>query len=150
MIADPVREGLARGWRVTDAARLQEDAVWRADVVIAGSGAGGAIAAHVLSSAGLEVIVLEEGGLYSSSDFTLREAGVRDGLDWVEATPKTTDSGFEKLQLGFADKDLKSMELYDNFGQTTTLVFSAIERNPALPAAQFQFTPPAGVDVISE
>ena len=45
-----------------------------ADVVIAGSGAGGAIAAHVLSSAGLEVIVLEEGGLYSSSDFTLREA----------------------------------------------------------------------------
>ena len=90
------------------------------------------------------------GGNNLEKNFTLREAGVRDGLDWVEATPKTTDSGFEKLQLGFADKDLKSMELYDNFGQTTTLVFSAIERNPALPAAQFQFTPPAGVDVISE
>ena len=90
------------------------------------------------------------GGSNLEKNFALHEAGLRDGLDWVEATPKTTDSGFEKLQLGFAGKDLKSMELYDNFGQTTTLVFTNIERNPALSAAQFQFIPPSGVDVISE
>ncbi|MCG9053933.1 GMC family oxidoreductase [Laribacter hongkongensis] len=98
MIADPVREGLARGWRVTDAARLQEDAVWRADVVIAGSGAGGAIAAHVLSSAGLEVIVLEEGGLYSSSDFTLREAEAYPALYQDAAARQTRDHAITILQ----------------------------------------------------
>jgi outer membrane lipoprotein carrier protein len=42
------------------------------------------------------------------------------------------------------------MELYDNFGQTTSLVFSNLQRNPALPAALFSFVPPAGVDVIGE
>lgn len=28
--------------------------------------------------------------------FTLREAGTRDGFEWLEATPKTPDSGFER------------------------------------------------------
>jgi outer membrane lipoprotein carrier protein len=42
------------------------------------------------------------------------------------------------------------MELYDNFGQTTQIRFSKVERNPALPAATFKFTPPAGVDVVGE
>ena len=83
-------------------------------------------------------------------NFTLREAGTREGLEWVEATPKAADSGFEKLQLGFAGSDLKAMELYDNFGQTTSLAFSRLERNPQIALGQFRFTPPAGVDVIGE
>jgi len=89
---------------------------------------------------------------YNSLDknFTLREAGERDGLEWLEALPKLPDSGFEKLQLGFAGSDLKAMELYDNFGQTTSLAFSRLERNPQLASGQFRFTPPAGVDVIGE
>ena len=83
-------------------------------------------------------------------NFNLREAGEREGLEWLEATPKSSDSGFEKLQLGFSGNDLKAMELFDNFGQTTSLLFAHIERNPSLAPAQFRFTPPAGVDVIGE
>ena len=83
-------------------------------------------------------------------NFTLREAGEHDGLEWLEAIPKSSDSGFEKLQLGFAGNDLKAMELSDNFGQTTSLLFARIERNPQLAATLFHFTPPAGVDVIGE
>ena len=83
-------------------------------------------------------------------DFTLREAGEREGLEWVEAVPKSQESGFEKLRLGFAGSDLKAMELFDNFGQTTSLGFSKVERNPALAASLLRFTPPAGVDVIGE
>jgi len=83
-------------------------------------------------------------------NFTLKEAGEADGLTWVEATPKATDSGFEKVRLGFAGSDLKAMELQDSFGQTTLIRFSKIERNPALPAATFKFVPPAGVDVVGE
>ena len=84
------------------------------------------------------------------SRFVLREAGTREGLDWLEATPKTPDSGFERLLIGFAGEDLKAMDLYDNFGQTTRLVFGRSERNTALSPALFKFTPPPGVDVIGE
>jgi outer membrane lipoprotein carrier protein len=83
-------------------------------------------------------------------NFTLKEAGEADGLAWVEAIPKATDSGFEKVRLGFAGSDLKAMELQDSFGQTTLIRFSKIERNPALPAGTFKFVPPAGVDVVGE
>ena len=90
------------------------------------------------------------GGTHLEKNFNLREVGEREGLDWLEATPKSSDSGFEKLQLGFAGDDLKTMELFDNFGQTTSLFFSHLERNPQIAPAQFRFTPPAGADVIGE
>ena len=83
-------------------------------------------------------------------NFTLREAGEREGLEWLEAIPKSADSGFEKLLLGFFGNDLKSMELFDNFGQVTTLFFSNLDRNPPLSPALFRFTAPAGVDVLGE
>ena len=83
-------------------------------------------------------------------NFTLKEAGESDGMAWVEATPKANDSGFERVRLGFSGSDLKAMELLDSFGQTTLIRFSRIERNPALPASIFRFTPPAGADVVGE
>lgn len=90
------------------------------------------------------------GGNAMDKNFTLREAGESEGLEWLEAVPKGSDSGFEKLRLGFAGGDLKAMELFDNFGQTTSLLFSHLERNPPIAPALFRFTPPVGVDVIGE
>lgn len=83
-------------------------------------------------------------------NFTLKEAGEAEGMLWLEATPKNGDSGFDKVRLGFAGSDLKAMELQDSFGQTTLIRFSKVERNPALAAGTFKFTPPAGVDVVGE
>ena len=83
-------------------------------------------------------------------NFTLSEAGAAEGMNWVEAIAKADESGFEKIRLGFVGADLRAMELYDNFGQTTHIRFSKLERNPQLPAATFKFTPPAGVDVVGE
>jgi outer membrane lipoprotein carrier protein len=40
------------------------------------------------------------------------------------------------------------MLLADKLNQVTSLKFSATRRNVALPADQFSFTPPPGVDVI--
>ena len=81
-------------------------------------------------------------------NFALAEAGESDGMDWVEALPKASDSGFEKIRLGFAGSDLAAMVLVDSFGQTTQIRFSKLERNPALPASTFKFSPPPGVDVV--
>ena len=90
------------------------------------------------------------GGKTLEKNFTLREIGVRDGLEWLEAIPKTADSGFEKIQIGFSGNDVKAMELFDNFGQMTSLFFNNIDRNPPLAASLFSFKPPAGVDVLGD
>lgn len=83
-------------------------------------------------------------------NFNLRDGGEQDGLAWVEATPKSADSGFEKVRIGMLGKEMQAMELFDNFGQTTRIRLLRAEHNPALPAALFRFTPPAGADVIGQ
>jgi outer membrane lipoprotein carrier protein len=40
--------------------------------------------------------------------------------------------------------------LFDSLGQTTSLVFSHLERNPRLAPSLFRFTPPANTDVIGD
>jgi len=82
--------------------------------------------------------------------YVLDGAGNRDGLDWIEASPRTRDTAFEKIKLGFGKSGLEAMELRDQFGQITVIKFSAIERNAKLPPEAFRFAPPKGADVISE
>lgn len=83
-------------------------------------------------------------------NFNLSEPGKIDGVDIVDAVPKDKDSTFQRVRIGFVDKLPKTMEVRDNFGQVTTIVFSGFERNPTLPAATFTFTPPKGVDIVGE
>lgn len=83
-------------------------------------------------------------------NFVLSEAGEADGLEWAEARPRASDSGFERLRLGFSGGELKAMELHDQFGQITTVEFSRVERNPKLAPSLFRFVPPSGADVVGE
>ncbi len=82
--------------------------------------------------------------------FDLAEAGRTDGLEMVDATPRTPDTGFERVRIGLRDNLPRTMELKDTFGNVTTLTFGAFERNGALDVAQFRFAPPPGADVIGE
>lgn len=91
-----------------------------------------------------------EGIAVLEKSFVLKDAGLRDGLEWLDATPKNTDSGFEKVRIGFAGAELRAMELTDSFGQQTSLLFSKVEKNPALTAATFRFVPPKGADVLGD
>ncbi len=55
-----------------DAATLSEDETIEAEVVVVGSGAGGAALAAALAEAGVATVVLEEGGYFRRKDFTGR------------------------------------------------------------------------------
>ena len=84
-------------------------------------------------------------------NFLLTELGLQNGIEWLEAIPKSKESIFEFIQMGFSPEGaLKIMALRDNFGQTTILTFSDLDKNPKLPADLFKFTPPDNADVISE
>src|SRR3954452_5617743 len=80
--------------------------------------------------------------------FELSEAGMRDGLEWLEAKPREREAGFERVRMGFSASGLQAMELLDHFGQTTRLRFTNLTRNPKLDAEEFRFTPPKGADVL--
>ncbi|MDE1183483.1 outer membrane lipoprotein chaperone LolA [Paraburkholderia sp.] len=91
--------------------------------------------------------------LFGSNDldknFTLKDAGVKAGIDWLELTPKAKDTQFQKVGIGFKDGNLQAMELHDVFGNVTLLTFSNIQKNPPLGADAFKFTVPKGADVIN-
>lgn len=84
-------------------------------------------------------------------NFELIELGVQNEMEWLEAIPKSKESAFEFIQMAFSpDGTLRIMALRDSFGQTTVLSFSDLDKNPALPADLFKFTPPDKADVIRE
>jgi outer membrane lipoprotein carrier protein len=82
--------------------------------------------------------------------FTLRDGGSADGLNWVDATPKAQDTGFERVRLGLQGKTLAAMELHDQLGGRTLLRFTELKSNAPVAADSFKFTPPKGADVLED
>lgn len=82
-------------------------------------------------------------------NFLLSDAGSQDGLEWLQALPKSQDTSFEKIRMAFNQKaELVIMELFDAFGHKTVLRFSGMKRNPQLSPTLFRFVPPKGADVL--
>lgn len=92
--------------------------------------------------------------LFGSNDleknFTLSEAGMREGIEWLQAVPKAKDTQFEKIGIGLKDGVPVAMELRDSFGQVSVLSFTKFEKNPSLSAGQFKFVMPKGADVLQQ
>ncbi|MBS0592799.1 MAG: GMC family oxidoreductase [Proteobacteria bacterium] len=74
-LPDIYTEGIASGWKVIDASKLSGPQTLQADVAIIGSGAGGGVAAEILSLAGWKVLLLEEGALRTSDSFRDMDEG---------------------------------------------------------------------------
>ena len=83
-------------------------------------------------------------------DFELKAQPSAQGLDWVQAVPRSRNEsiGFQSLRVGFKGKTLAAIELVDSFGQRSQLTFSEVATNVAPAADAFRFTPPKGVDVL--
>ena len=91
--------------------------------------------------------------LFGSNDldknFTLKEGGTKDGLEWLEAVPKSRDTTFERIGIGLKNGTPMAMELHDSFGQVSLLTFGSFEKNPSLKVNSFSFTVPKGADVFN-
>lgn len=74
----------------------------------------------------------------------------RDGLSWVQATPRSSEGAFKHVQVGFRQGELAALEILDSFGQRSLLRFERFEANPNLTADSFRFVVPAGADVIEQ
>ncbi|MCE9677641.1 GMC family oxidoreductase [Shewanella sp. AS1] len=97
-IADPIAEGLARGWKHINGSQLDAPISLEADVVIVGSGAGGGVAAEILAQAGLSVIIVEGGPLKSSSSFDMEERHAYPNLYQQAGALKTKDKAIGIFQ----------------------------------------------------
>jgi outer membrane lipoprotein carrier protein len=82
--------------------------------------------------------------------FTLREAGTEGGLDWLEATPRERDTGFDRVRIGMKGAVPAAMELHDSLGGRTSLRFPEFRAGAKVDAQAFRFTPPEGADVLDE
>lgn len=83
-------------------------------------------------------------------DFDLKALPDQDGLQWVQATPKTKEGQLHHVKAGFRGNELAALEILDGFGQRSVLTFSKMELNAAVSPDAFRFTPPNGVDVVRQ
>jgi choline dehydrogenase-like flavoprotein len=98
LVEDPIRAGLARGWKVHGGPHKPLPASLTCDVAIVGTGAGAGITAELLTAAGLSVVLIEEGPLKSSSDFRQLESEAYPTLYQDSASRQTADKAINILQ----------------------------------------------------
>jgi choline dehydrogenase-like flavoprotein len=78
--------------------RAARDHTMDTDVVVIGSGAGGAVASHALARRGLSVVILEAGRHHRSTDFTQREDEMLPALYEERGQQRTSDGLVTVLQ----------------------------------------------------
>jgi outer membrane lipoprotein carrier protein len=65
--------------------------------------------------------------------FELKNQPDKDGLEWVQATPRDTGGTIQWLKAGFKGKALAAVEIADSFGQRSLLKFTDLATDVALP-----------------
>ncbi len=79
--------------------------------------------------------------------FNIVEVGQRKFLYWIELEPQASDIEYTRIFIGLEDGSLRAMELQDQFGQSTQIVFENLRLGVVHNPATFKFVPPPGVDV---
>jgi len=83
-------------------------------------------------------------------DFELQAAGEKDGLQWVQATPRNKEGQLHSMRVGFRGNQLAALEILDSFGQRSLLTFSKMEVNAPVGPEVFNFKPPQNADVVKQ
>lgn len=82
------------------------------------------------------------------SVFEIENLRSRGQLTWYRLQPLQSQPELNTLRLGFAQGDLRVLEIEDALRRRTRIALANVERNPDLDPALFRFDPPPGVDVV--
>ena len=82
-----------------------------------------------------------------TEQFNVNEVGQRKYLYWVELEPRSEGLEYTHIYLGIEDDNVRAMELRDQFGRSTQIVFENMRTGVIHDPAKFDFSPPPGVDV---
>ena len=74
--------------------------------------------------------------------------GEQDGLQGLRLTPSSAESDFRAIELWFSGAVPMRLVFHDQLGGTTRILLRDIQVNQPISPAQFQFTVPAGVEVV--
>jgi len=118
-IHDFFAEGVQGGWKAQHAGQLKSNLDIECDVVIIGTGAGGGTTAEILTQAGLDVVLIEEGPLRTSKDFHMDERAAYRDL-YQEGAGRTSKDGSMTILQGRA------------VGGSTTVNWTSSFRTPPL------------------
>lgn len=87
--------------------------------------------------------------------FDLIDGEERLGMKWVALAPKKdpnaknkNDLPYTKISIGMSNGLPKALELIDGLGSVVLVTLDKIQINVNLPASRFNFTPPAGAEVL--
>lgn len=80
--------------------------------------------------------------------YEIQDIGSQGRYDWVNLIPKSEESGFVEIRIGFENNRLRLLELLDNLGQTTRILFIDLKENTPIAMTTFNFIAPNGVDII--
>jgi outer membrane lipoprotein carrier protein len=67
---------------------------------------------------------------------------------WVRLDPKNKDSGFNRVELGFIENELRRMVFFDNLEQTTLVALHDVKVNEPIDSTRFEFVVPDDVDLV--
>ena len=91
--------------------------------------------------------LLLSGSVDLNKKYTISSQSQDNDIQWIKLTPKSRDSSFKYILVGLKGDMLYGMELSDNFGQLTQIIFSNITMPKSLSPDIFEFIVPEGTDV---
>jgi outer membrane lipoprotein carrier protein len=83
-------------------------------------------------------------------DFNLESAPDKDGMQWVQATPRAKEGQLHSVKIGFRGDSLAALDILDSFGQRSVMTFAKMDLNAQVPPEAFNFKPPQGADVVKQ
>jgi outer membrane lipoprotein carrier protein len=104
--------------------------------------------AQVLGSAPAALIASSPDLATLKRDFDLAALPDKDGLQWVQATPRVKEGQLASMKVGFRGSDLAALDILDGFGQRSVITFTGMQLNAGVSPDAFRFQPPQGADVV--
>ena len=92
--------------------------------------------------------VLLGGTADAMQQFVHEGSYAKEQTTWVRMSPRNTDSGFLRVEMGFLNGELSRMVFFDNLDQTTVVALHDVEVNAPIDAARFRFDVPEDADVV--